>query len=72
MKEEDCRGQELCEQGGGPGLSLIPYPSLSPSLINRTVSADVKHRCKKVAEDCARPAPFPSQNSHSDSSSETN
>ena len=30
MKEEDCRGQELCEQGGGPGLSLIPYPVLPP------------------------------------------
>ena len=43
MKEEDCRGQELCEQGGGPGLSLIPYPVLPTSLISPTVYVDVKH-----------------------------
>ena len=29
MKEDDVHlgVQELCEQGGGPGLSRIPYPT---------------------------------------------
>ena len=36
----DDRAQELCEQGGRPGLS---FP-ISPSLISHTVSVDVKHR----------------------------
>ena len=25
------RAQELCEEGGGPGLAVIPYPILPPS-----------------------------------------
>ena len=35
--------KELCEEGGGQ-RALIPYPILSLSLINHTVSVDVKHR----------------------------
>ena len=42
--KDERRAQELCGQGGGPGLSLhIPFfPVLS--LINNTVSVDVTHR----------------------------
>ena len=36
------RAQELCEQGGGPGFSFH-VSFFAPSLINRTVSVDVKH-----------------------------
>ena len=40
---------ELCEKEGGPALSTLPTHTphghhLPPSLINRTVSVDVKHR----------------------------
>ena len=47
-EEEDAcvRDQELCEQGGGPGLSLIPYPIPPQSLISHMVSVDVKHHEK--------------------------
>ena len=34
--------KELCEEGGGQ-WALIPYPIFSLSLINHTVSMDVKH-----------------------------
>ena len=47
------RAQELCEQGGGPGLSF-PNPILPPSLINHTVYVDVKHHQK--TEDGVRKA----------------
>ena len=49
-REEDRRvtDQELCEQGGGPGLALIPYPILLPSLtISHTVPVVVKHNEKR-------------------------
>ena len=40
------RVQDLCEQGGGPGLSF-PVPFFPPSLISHEVSVDIKHDLKK-------------------------
>ena len=38
--------QELCEQEGGPGLSFL-IPFFPSSLINRTVSGDVKQNDRR-------------------------
>ena len=43
----EVRTQELCEEEGGLGLALIPYPVLPLSLLNRTVSVDVKQHERK-------------------------
>ena len=41
------RAQELCEQGGGPGLSF-PIPSFPPlSLISLMISVDGKRNGRK-------------------------
>ena len=47
VSSHEVRDQELCEEEGGPGLALIPYPVLPLSLINRTVSVDVKQHERK-------------------------